>query len=92
VIVTVTGVPDGTEVLVAGSVVGTAPGPVQLAYGADPVVLMFRADGYLPASRSVTPNVDGALAVELKKKPVKRAGGRVPTKDDIIDVDFGKKP
>jgi serine/threonine-protein kinase len=92
VIVTVTGVPDGTEVLVAGAVIGAAPGPVQIAYGADPVVLTFRAEGYLPASRSITPAADGELAVALKKKPVRRATGGASTKDDIIDVDFGKKP
>jgi eukaryotic-like serine/threonine-protein kinase len=89
VIVTISGVPDGTEVLVAGSPIGVAPGPVQLAYGTDPVVLTFRADGYVPASKPVTPNADSSLAVALKKKAVRRAKSK-GDKDDIIDVDFGK--
>ena len=91
VIVTITGVPDGTEVLVAGSPIGVAPGPVQLPYSVEPLVLTFRADGYVPASKPITPDADSALTVGLKKKP---AAGRPKqrSKDDIIDVDFGKKP
>jgi hypothetical protein len=51
-------------------------------------VLTFRAEGYVPASKPVTPNADSSLAIGLKKKAVRRA----KSKDDIIDVDFGKKP
>jgi hypothetical protein len=91
VIVTISGVPDGTEVLVAGSPIGVAPGPVQVMYGSEPVVLTFRADGYVPASKPITPNADSSLTVALKHKPVKRTKSK-DNKDDIIDVDFGKKP
>jgi hypothetical protein len=89
VIVTVTGVPDGTEVLIGADVIGAAPGPVQLARGESPLVLTFRAEGYMPASTTVIP--DGAKLVELtlKKKP-RRSGASKPTRDDIIDV-FGSK-
>jgi hypothetical protein len=84
VIVTVTGVPDGTEVLIGGAVIGVAPGPVQLDRGARPVVLTFRAPGHHAASRAVTPDGDRALEVALKRRPT--GGARRPAKDDIIDV------
>jgi eukaryotic-like serine/threonine-protein kinase len=89
VIVTVTGVPDGTEVLIGSDVIGAAPGPVQLGRSESPIVLTFRAEGYMPASTTVIP--DGAKLIELslKKKP-RRGGPTKPTRDDIIDV-FGSK-
>ncbi len=91
VIVTVTGVPDGTEVLLGGTVIGAAPGPVQLPYGTVDVVLTFRADGYLTASKTVMPSATTTLDVGLKKKPGgKRPAGSKGSKDDIIDVQFGK--
>ncbi len=90
VMVTITNVPDGTEVLLGGTVIGAAPGPVQLSYGTSEVMLTFRADGYLTASKTVTPDKASTLDVGLKKK----AGGKRPagktTKDDIIHVEFGK--
>jgi hypothetical protein len=90
VIVTITGVPDGTEVLLGGTVIGAAPGPVQLPYGATEVVLTFKADGYLTASKTVMPDKASTLEVGLKKKPGKKATGTKSTKDDIINVEFGK--
>jgi eukaryotic-like serine/threonine-protein kinase len=90
-IITVTGVPDGTDVSIAGSSIGVAPGPVQLPHGADPVVLTFKADGFVSASKTVTPDRDQPLEIALKKKP--RAQTIKPNnKDDIIDVFGGKKP
>jgi glucose/arabinose dehydrogenase len=91
VIVTISGVPEGTEVLVAGKPIGVAPGPVQLAIGSDPVVLTFRADGYTPASTTVVPDADKPLDITLKKRPRQTSGGTKPTRDDIIDVFGGKK-
>ena len=91
VIVNVTGVPEGTEVLLGGSVIGVAPGPVQILRGNAELVLTFRADGHVPASKTVVPDADQALAVTLKKKArPARGGGKRPTRDDIIDV-FGSK-
>ncbi len=87
VIVNVTGVPDGTEVIAGGMTAGAAPGPVQLPRDATPIVLTFKVDGYLPLSRTVTPDRDQALSVTLKKKPAPRRS----SKDDIIDI-FQKKP
>jgi hypothetical protein len=87
--VDVRGVPAGTEVLVAGAVVATAPGPVQLPRGADKVVLMFRAEGYTPQSRTVRPDADQPLKLVLKKK---RGQARPATSDDddVIHV-FGRE-
>ncbi len=91
VIVDVTGVPDGTEVLVAGMTVGVAPGPVQLPRDTSALVLVFKADGYKLESRTVTPDRDQAIEIKLKKKPGFISGGNKPTRDDIIANPFGKK-
>src|SRR5690606_26933274 len=53
VIVTVEGVPDGTEVSIAGTVVGVAPGPVQIPRGDRATVLTFRNSGYIAVSKSI---------------------------------------
>jgi eukaryotic-like serine/threonine-protein kinase len=93
VIVDISGVPEGTEVLVAGSTVGAAPGPVQLPKGGEEVVLTFKLDGYLPVSKALVPDRDQQLAVTLKRKlGLSRPGAPKPhTKDDIIDDVFDKK-
>jgi serine/threonine-protein kinase len=85
VIVTVTGVPDGTDVLIGGASIGVAPGPVQLERGSRPVVLTFKAPGCFPASLTITPDGDRPLAVQLKRRP---AGGapRPPSRDDLIEA------
>jgi serine/threonine protein kinase len=90
VIVTITGAPEGTEVLVGTEVIGAAPGPVQLPKSERPVALTFRADGYLPLARPLVPDVDKTFEVSLKKKP-RRSATSKSTRDDIIDV-FGGKP
>lgn len=90
VIITVGGVPEGTEVLASSNVIGVAPGPVQLDRGTAPIVLTFRADGYLPTSKSVIPDGDKPLDIQLKKKPRATGGKGKPGRDDIIDVFGGK--
>jgi tRNA A-37 threonylcarbamoyl transferase component Bud32 len=84
--ISVEGTPANTEVLVAGVLIGTAPGPVQLPRSEDALVLTFRADGFVAMSREVKPDRDQTLAIPLKKKP----GGKRRTRDDLIDV-FDKK-
>jgi serine/threonine-protein kinase len=91
VMIDVTGVPDGTEVLVGGMTVGAAPGPVQLPKDVGQLVMVFKADGYKVESRTVTPDRDQTLEVLLKRKPG-AAPVRKPTKDDIIADPFKKKP
>ncbi|MGE3459368.1 MAG: serine/threonine protein kinase, partial [Kofleriaceae bacterium] len=88
VIITITGVPDGTEVFAGGMTVGAAPGPVQLPRAAESTVLTFKADGYLAVSKSVIPDRDRSIAVELKKKSGSRS--KRNTKNDILDP-FGAK-
>jgi hypothetical protein len=86
-IITITGVPEGTEVFAGGMTVGAAPGPVQLPRVAEGMVLTFKSDGYLPASVTVTPDHDQTLPVKLKKKasaPVRKRPGR-----DDIENPFG---
>ena len=93
VMVTITGAPEGAEIYRDGTLLGAAPGPVQLEQGADAIVLTFKADGYIVASKPVVPDGDKALEVKLKAKahaPVQRPRGNAH--DDIIDnVDFDKK-
>jgi hypothetical protein len=86
VIVTITGVPDDTEVSIGTTPVGVAPGPVQLPRGARAVVLTFKAAGHIPASRTLTPDQDRSLAVALKRRLAAPVGAKRPAKDDIIDV------
>jgi hypothetical protein len=103
VTVTIAGAPANTEVLVAGVLIGTAPGPVQLPRGADAVVLTFKADGYVAMSRQVTPDRDQPLGVTLKKRAPASGKGKGhgqgqgnpnrDGRDDLIDVfDKDKKP
>ena len=91
VIITIDGVPDGTEVFAGGMTVGAAPGPVQLPRIAEAMVLTFKADGYLPTSATVVPDHDQPLRVKLKKKS---GGGPTihrPGKDDIENPFGGGK-
>ena len=92
--VDVTGVPEGTEVILAGATMGAAPGRVMVPRGTDPVVLTFKVDGYQTTSKPLTPDQDQKLVVTMKKKssggPAQVAPPK-PGKDDIIDIDFNKK-
>jgi serine/threonine protein kinase len=89
VIISIEGTPDGTEVFGGGMTVGSAPGPVQLPYSTDPIVLTFKVDGYLPMSKSLVPDHDQPLAVTLKKKAHATTGIR-SSKDELLDP-FGAK-
>ena len=89
VIITITGVPEGTEVFAGGMTVGAAPGPVQLPRVAEGMVLTFKADGYLPLSTTVVPDHDQTLPVKLKKK-TSAPGIKRPGRDDIENPFGGK--
>ncbi|CAN5917559.1 hypothetical protein BH11MYX3_BH11MYX3_34280 [soil metagenome] len=89
-IITITGVPDGTEVFAGGMTVGAAPGPVQLPRVAEAMVLTFKADGYLPTSTKVVPDHDQALTMVMKKKKGSGPGIRRPGRDDIENPFGGK--
>ena len=85
------GVPAGSTVLVAGKVIGTAPGPVQMPQSTSATVVVVQADGYQPLSTIVVPDRDQPLALTLKKKPAVKTGPQKPGRDDIIDVFGGNK-
>jgi PEGA domain len=87
-IVTVTGAPAGTDVSIAGASIGVAPGPVQVARGDSQVVLTFKAAGYQPASRAITPDRDQQLDVQLHK--IHHATPAASNKDSILDP-FGAR-
>jgi serine/threonine-protein kinase len=89
VTIDITGAPANSTVLVAGKVIGTAPGPVQLPQSTQALVLVVQADGYTPVSTIIVPDHDQPLTVTLKKKP-RPASAKQTGKDDIIDVFGGK--
>ena len=88
----VTDVPDGTQVMLAGAVIGVTPTPIQIKRGTDAVTLVFQADGHLPMSKQVTPDRDQDLSVKLKKKrvatPVRPTN---PDNSDALADPFKKK-
>ncbi len=72
-LIDVTNVPEGTEVSIGKTIVGTAPGLVQLERSDDTMVLTFNAPGHQLASRPIVPDKDKPLDVGGLKK--KRVGG-----------------
>ncbi|HEY4240339.1 MAG TPA: serine/threonine-protein kinase [Kofleriaceae bacterium] len=88
IIVTVTGVPEGTEVRIGSASVGVAPGPVQVPRGEGAVVLTFKADGFVPQAKTLTPDHDQGVSIMLKPKAHAPAAPR-PGRDDLLDP-FGK--
>ena len=90
--VAIKGAPEGTEIYRDGTELGAAPGPIQLDLATEPVVLTFKAEGYIVASRAIVPDADKTIEVVLKPKGRVPAGKPRPGKDDIFDsVDFSKK-
>ncbi|MBL9016162.1 MAG: protein kinase [Myxococcales bacterium] len=89
VVVTVEGAPEGTEVRIGASPIGVVPA-ISVPRGGSPVVLSFYADGYLPMSKTVTPDRDQRLEITLKKKktpavPVRPAQPDPDDRDAIPD-------
>ena len=85
IVITVEGAPEGTEVRIGASPIGVVPA-VSVPRGTNPVVLSFYADGYLPMSKTVTPDRDQALEITLKKKKTTTAPVR-PVQPDPDDRD-----
>jgi hypothetical protein len=75
VIVTVAGVPSGTDVIAGGRRIGVAPGPVAVPYGAEPLALTFHAAGYQLAGRLLVPDRDRALSLTLVRAPPRAGPG-----------------
>ncbi|MDB4960344.1 MAG: serine/threonine protein kinase [Myxococcales bacterium] len=88
VILNITGAPEGTEVFAGGMTVGVAPGPVQLPRDPGPLVLTFKADGFVITSKEVVPDRDQDLAVTMKKRA--GAATKKRTRDDLLDPFGGK--
>jgi serine/threonine protein kinase len=84
VAVTIDAMPAGVPITVYEGTqkLGTAPGPLQLAYGSDKVSLTFKADGYTPQSIDVVPTENRTVSVTLQKV---RQAAPVTTKKDYED-------
>jgi hypothetical protein len=66
--ITITGVPEHTEVYGPQGPLGFAPGKIQLVRGSDEVQLVIRAEGFVDKQIAVAPDADKPLAVELEPK------------------------
>jgi hypothetical protein len=81
VTILVTGVPPGTEVVTPdGIVLGKVPGKLVLAREDEPLALTFRARGFKPLQRDVTPRADATL--ELALEPARDGGKERRDKGD----------
>jgi serine/threonine-protein kinase len=91
VTIAVPGVPDGTQVMLAGAVIGVTPTPIQVKRGTDAVTLVFQADGYHPTSVQVTPDEDREVVVKLTKKKKPVGAQRPEDSGDALADPFKKK-
>ncbi len=86
IIIDVTGVPEGTEVSLGKTVVGSAPGPVQIPRSEKKMALTFRAEGYLSVSRPVVPDKDQPLDVGGLKKKLSPTRPTKPNPEDPDEI------
>jgi len=92
VIVTIEGVPKGTQVMRNGERIGLAP-KVELAYGTKEVPLVLQAPGYDPEQLVVTPDDDKSVSVKLTKTKTthsQQTHEQAPDRD-ALDDPFKKK-
>ncbi len=54
--------------------IGSAPGPIVVQRGTDPVKLTFKAPGYRSETRDVTPSADGFVSISLSRLPQRPVG------------------
>jgi serine/threonine-protein kinase len=70
--VTVRGAPAGARVWAGDRLLGEAPGPVAIAFGAAPVTLTVTAAGHEPATVTVVPNHALEVTVALGRRATRR--------------------
>jgi serine/threonine-protein kinase len=77
---TLRGAPPGAAVLLGDRQLGTAPGPIAVPYGEQPLQLSVAAPGYGPRSVSVTPNatLDVVLTPEKRGRRQSPKRGALP--------------
>lgn len=77
--VTVRGAPRGARVWAGDRMLGEAPGPVAVAFGASPVTLTVTAAGHEPTTVTVVPNHPAEVTVALgRRAPRGESRGRAP--------------
>jgi len=67
VVITLTGAPDGAQVLRDGKLIGIVP-KLSVSYSAKEQYLVLQADGYQPLPVTVVPDQDRSVPVTMKKK------------------------
>jgi hypothetical protein len=70
--ITIAGPPENTEVYGPTGLLGVVPGIIQLPRRDGDVLLTFKAEDYVPATRAVKPTADAAITVELTPKSPRR--------------------
>ncbi|MEE2901010.1 MAG: serine/threonine-protein kinase [Myxococcota bacterium] len=68
ILITINGVPEGTEVFHLGQLVGVAPGQIQLLRNNEPALLVLRAEGHVSTSTAVVPQSSQTLLLTMKSK------------------------
>ena len=72
-------VPEHVEVYLGETKLGTAPGPLRLRYGREKLVLVLKAEGYLPQKLELTPTSNRVISARLLKAgPARPAEGKKP--------------
>lgn len=79
-------VPATVEAFIGGHSLGSAPGPLVVPRGDEPVTLQFKAPGYQTKNVQITPTGDGVVSVTLS--PVSNSKLPPHQKHPVDDLEF----
>ena len=68
VLITINGVPEGTEVFHLGQLVGVAPGQIQLLRNNEPALLVLKSEGYVSTSTAIVPGKAQTVTLVMKSR------------------------
>ncbi len=77
--------PAGTKVYLQDKLLGTAPGSVHVARGAETITLRFVAEDGRTAVLDVIPDKDRALSISFLARPAKPLGAPVPARPKDLE-------
>ena len=70
VFITISGVPEGTEVYSLGQLMGVAPGQIEMIKSDEPAILVLKNEGYVSTSTKVVLDRDRELGMLMKPRAV----------------------